>query len=127
MTYTYDSYDRLAGISYSDGTPAVTYTRDLNGNVTNMSDGAPNYRTYDVLDRPTKIGRTDPGLGALEINYTYDAAGNVLTRSAVGGTSVSYSFDDDGRLTSTTGLGTTAFTYDAAGNRLTATLPSGTG
>ena len=127
ITYSYDAYDRLSGITYSDGTSPVVYTRDLNGNVTNMTDGAQNYRTYDVLNRPTKIGRTDPTIGALEINYTYDNAGNVLTRSPVGGTTVSYAYDDDGRLSSATGFATASFAFDAAGNMLTKTLPAATG
>jgi RHS repeat-associated protein len=123
-TFTYDNIDRLAGITYSDATQAVTFVYDANGNRTSMNDGVSNNYTYDALNRPTQIGRSPN----LTIDYTYDAAGNVLTRYPFAGWNVTYTYDDDGRLaTMTANSKTTTYSYDAAGNVTTTTLPAANG
>ena len=65
--------------------------------------------------------------------YTYDAAGNVASTvsSNPNGVSVSYTYDDVGRLIRRwitglpSGSNTTTYTYDTASNLATATYPNG--
>jgi RHS repeat-associated protein len=123
-TRTYDNYNRPSGVTYSDGTPAVTFTYDGVGNRTQMTDGVTTTSTYDTLNRLTRIVRS----GLSQIDYTYDPAGNVLTRTPSGGTAVTYTYDDDGRMATEVAAGlTTTYAYDAAGNATSTTLPSGNG
>lgn len=60
------------------------------------------------------------GTGAATRNYTYDAAGNTLTRPGPTGSTQTLSYDDEGRL-STIATGATIdslMVYDPAGNRV---------
>jgi RHS repeat-associated protein len=121
-TYTYDANDRLSSIDYSDSTPDVSFTYDLAGRKTAMSDGAGTQSyAYDNSDRLTGVTR-----GATGFSYSYDSAGRLASRTYPDGTTTSYGYDDDSRLsTVTAGMNTTGYTYDAAG-RLTATAyPNG--
>jgi len=144
-TYTYDSDNRLTGITYS-ATPtgmsqphAVTYSYDADGNRTQMTDatGTTTY-TYDALERLDKV--TD---GASQVvTYGFDADNNTTCLSypnsgtttclnASSGTGIiSYAYDGANELTSMTdwlGTGnTTTFAYDADGNLANTTFPSGT-
>ncbi len=64
------------------------------------------------------------------MNYTYDAAGNVesIASSNTNGASMSYTYDDVGRLSTVVDNrlgGTTTYTYDAASNLATAAYPNG--
>jgi len=52
--------------------------------------------------------------GGAAIDYTYDPAGNRLTKAA-GGATTTYAYDDASQLT---GVGGATYTYDASGNRL---------
>ncbi len=112
-TMTFDRLNRLTNKSYSDGTPAVSWTFDGQGRVATMVDGA-GTTTYefDPADRVNLITR-----GADTWTYTYDAAGNVVSRTVPGGANSTAAFDDAGQLT---GLADTAgsntFGYDQVGN-----------
>ena len=93
----YDALNRLSSITYAlPSTPAVGFTYDANGNRTSMTDGAgtESYQ-FDALDRLIGVTR-----GADSFAYTYDAAGNVLTRQYPGGPTTTYTYDDDGRMAS---------------------------
>jgi len=87
-----------------------------------MSDGAGTETyTYDELDRLRTVSR-----GTDQFAYTFDAAGNLLSRTYPDGTVTSYTYDDDGRMASATSGGAiTTYTYDPAGNVLTTTTPDG--
>jgi len=90
-TYSYDALSRLLNVVYSDGTPTTTHTYDASGFtglLTSVSTG-----TVDGLQN--------------SISYSYTAAGQVSseTRSfseIAGAFTSSYSYDFDGRLTSST-------------------------
>jgi RHS repeat-associated protein len=83
--------------------------------------------TYDAAGRRT----AEMLPGGLTRHTTYDAAGRVIQVTTANGTAdeanISYSYDDDGRmLSSTDAMGqTTNFTYDTLGRQLTVTTPLG--
>ncbi|WP_238995483.1 RHS repeat-associated core domain-containing protein [Streptomyces cyaneogriseus] len=57
--------------------------------------------------------------------YTYDAAGQMLTRKYSDGNTISYTYDNDGRTSTMTADGkTTTYTWDAAGNLTKSALPN---
>jgi RHS repeat-associated protein len=123
-TNSYDQLNRQVSVSYSDGTPAVTYGYDADNNRVAMTDGAGTVSsTYDTQNRLTDVIR-----GADTFSYSYDADGNVTQRTYPDSTTIGYSYDNDNRMsTVTTALGDTTYGYDADGNLLTTTLPASTG
>lgn len=124
-TNGYDASGRLVGTTYSDGTPAKSFTHDPAGRMTIAVDGTGS-RTigYDDDGRMTSV--THPAGGAFA--YTYDPAGRLLQRAYPDTTRIGYTYDDDGRTTAqTTGGKTTTFGYDLAGNLTSTTYPTGTG
>jgi YD repeat-containing protein len=73
-------------VSVTTGTGAsartVTYGYDLNGNLTSTRDGLGD-GTQDVYDNANRLLQTaNFGTAAGAVNYTYDAVGRVLTRTA---------------------------------------------
>jgi RHS repeat-associated protein len=115
-TYTYDAANELTHVSYSDGqTPAVSYSYDVNGRRTGMTDGTgTSTYSYDSLGRLT--GSTDGAGHAL--GYGYDLAGRLTTITYPGASqTVTRSYDAAGRMVSVSDwLGhTTRFSYDKAG------------
>jgi RHS repeat-associated protein len=124
-TYGYDAANRLASISYGDGTtPNVGFGYDEVGNRTSMSDGAGTISySYDNDDRMTGSIR-----GSDSFSYAYDAADNITSRTYPDGTAVSYGYDSDNRLASvTSGGATTSYAYDPASNVTQTTLPASNG
>jgi RHS repeat-associated protein len=93
LTYSYDAVGRLAGVSFSDATPSVTYTYNNNGQVLTRVDvnGTTTYG-YDQMGRLTSRVNTAGG-GA--ISYGYDKASNLVSTTDSRGTT-SYTFDDSG-------------------------------
>lgn len=108
----YDELNRPVSRTYSDGTPAVTYGYDADGNRTQMTDAlGTETRTYDDLGRITKVSRGSVDLHA----YGYDKASNILTRTTRG-IATTLTYDDDGRLSRATGGGASLqYGYDADG------------
>ena len=97
-TYSYDALDRLTSISYTDGTPTVSYTYDDAGNLATRTDAS---------------GTT---------TYGYNSRGLLTSKTATAGIdqSVSYSYDLDGNLASVTDAhGTVTYTYDDPRDLLT--------
>lgn len=123
-TYTYDVLNRATGVSYSDGTPSVSYAYDEVGNRTAMTDGAGEVDyTYDSVNRLTGVQR-----GTQAFAYTYDPASRILTRTFPDGSSATASWDHDGHMASvSTSAGTTTFAYDAAGQLESTAYPAGNG
>lgn len=103
ISYSYDPMDRTTSVSYSDGTPSVTYTYDKNGHVTQRLDGS---------------GTT---------TYTYDDLGHLLTvKNTANNNLISYTYDLAGALASITdGLGTTSYSYDNAHELTQMSYPQG--
>ncbi|WP_308200060.1 RHS repeat-associated core domain-containing protein [Actinotalea sp. C106] len=110
IQYQYDPTGRVTTISYSDGTPDLTYT-------------------YSPAGRLEAASRADDGIAAADIELAYDDAGRVtgVTRTGPTPASATYGYTSAGRLAAidySTGQGAT-YTYDEAG-RLNTTTPTGT-
>jgi len=111
--YEYD--ERGALLLEARGEDATEYEVDRFGQVTVMKEGAQSAAGQPAMN--------------LETAYTYDANGNVTTKSSRGVTSV-YSYDSRNLMTSvdqTAGAETQGFSfaYDGAGNVIAATYPKG--
>jgi RHS repeat-associated protein len=111
LTMMYDGVNRLKkvgnfatiGYTVDDMISKITYG---NGEVTTY--------TYDSRDRPTQILDKFGSTKELDLNYTYDGTGNVLTENTQ-----SYGYDYLSRLTSSSGpWGSITYSYDQTGNRL---------
>ena len=119
---TYDVLGRLLSISYSDGTPGVSYAYTADGQRASMSDGTGTTQYgYNSRDELTSVA----GAGGA-YSYAYDKAGEVVSRDYPDGTSISYGYDADGRMTSL-GVGgtTTTYSYDADSELTSTSLPNG--
>jgi len=143
-TYTYDAAGDVTGMSYSgNSAPAVSFTRDLFGRPTTVTDGTGS-RTitynndmtlasetiphilnhsmaydYDNLGRRTAMSLQNGGTALNTANYTYDGMSR-LASVGNGTNTASYTRISGSSLLSTTTVGnlTTTRTYDNL-NRLT--------
>ncbi len=133
LTFTYDTLSSLiaaqtAGIVQS--ATSISYTYDLNNNLTSMTDpaGIISKYVYDTLNRLTDI--KDPANQVIA-HYDYDALSRRTGKScAVSGSpfAANYAYDLVSQLLSITNLPTTianTYTYDNVGNRLSLTDNNG--
>ena len=126
--YTYDEVgDLVAQTTTGAYDLALEYTYDLSGRMTGES-RTENGTTldssfaYDPLGQLTGFTRSD---GITE-GYTYDAAGNMLTKTQ-SGVKTEYTYNAANQLTqSVTGGNTTAYTYDPNGNLTAKQTATGT-
>ena len=140
-TYAYDdNFGRLLSISYSDGTPKVTYTYGASGasgfaagRLTGVSSGSttdPAYAadayTYDNVGHVTQIVKT---IGAKNYTISYHYANGQLDYTTYpSGRIVYQDHDSIGRLSQIRTGGATIFSigsYNAAGEILTTTYGNG--
>jgi RHS repeat-associated protein len=119
----YDGRNRLTGVQHvmPDGTVffSQSYTLDASGNRVRVAEnlGRSVAYVYDALSRLTEERITDPAAGNQTIRYTYDPAGNRLTRTDANGTDA-YSYDANDRLLT---AGPASYTWDRNGNALSRT------
>jgi len=106
-------------------TSSFTYTYYPNGNVATETTNTGKVTTYlyDDLGRIVSEAVTGTSNNGT-ITYTYDNRGNRLTQTRDGIT-VSYTYDLNNRLTTSTANGVTGYTYDANGNTLSVMGTSG--
>jgi RHS repeat-associated protein len=141
-TYAYDLADRLSGIGYPAGGPAVSYTRDAQGRIVAVAiNGTPlvsdvDYRPFgpveriqfangDVVTRDYDQNYWTTGVSspALAQGLRPDDVGNITGFGAAPGAPVlseQYTYDDLYRLAGVLAPGGTvreSFAYDATGNR----------
>lgn len=122
-TTMYDADNRPLKITYSDGTPAVTYGYDAAGNLTSVADGTGTRAlSYDPDGNLT--GVKGPGTGSF--SYAYDGDNNVTSRTYPDGTTASYTYDAGNHMASmTNGSATTTYSYDPAGDLVSTAMPNG--
>ena len=119
-SYVYDNANRILRLS-NLGPGAVTlssstYKYDAASNRTRVvgADGSVTSWTYDNTDQLTADKRA--GTSAYDWAYTYDGAGNRLTR-LIGTALSTWTYDAANQLTAIVGPGTPAsYTYDGSGN-----------
>ena len=122
-TYTYDWTARTTGIRHtkSDGTLLAGYEYSYSnaGIPTGVVEGSGDRVTwsYDSAYRLTREQRS--GTNAYDLTYTWDGAGNRLTKLA-SGTTTTYTYNAGDALTLENAAGTlTTYAYDSAGNTST--------
>lgn len=113
-TYSYDALHRLTGKTYSDATPAVTFTFDV-ASVDGLSiqnpvgrlvkAATPTTRTvnsFDPMRRALTEWQCTPlncGTGWFQLNYTYDLVGDMTSYTNGEGVSFTQTFNAAARLT----------------------------
>ena len=117
--YTYDSLNRLETVK--DGLGTITYTYDLNGNLTSVSEKEAGLfggtkiikRTFNSLNYMTSY--TD--YQGREVKYAYDELGNMTALTYPGGEIVRYKYNADGSVAemSSSSGGTFTYGYDSYG------------
>jgi YD repeat-containing protein len=122
-TFSYDLFDRLTGVFYSDASK-VTYVYDDDGNTTSRfttGQGTSTYG-YDALNRLI----SQQTASAKTVGYGYDDAGNMTSMTDSRG-SIAYAYDTADNLKTVTepGRKVTTFLYDANNSRTSTTYPNG--
>jgi RHS repeat-associated protein len=108
---TYDAVNRLK----TEGSLATLhYTVDDRINTITFGNGEVTTYTYNSRDWPTQILDKYQGTKEMDLNYTYDGTGNVLTLNTE-----TYRYDWLSRLNYSSGpWGTITYAYDQVGNRV---------
>ncbi len=110
-TYNYDSLSQLTNISYSDNTPAVSFTFDRLGRQVTITDGT-GTRQF-AYNNALQLAAETNTMGVLQ--YAFDSFGRPCGFTAGDNYSVSYGYNPIGRFasvgSSVYGLGTNVFSY----------------
>src|ERR1044072_8569103 len=104
-SFAYDLLNLVTSRSYSDGTPAVTYTYDAagvsnsKGRLTSVSSSvsADNITAYDVLGRVTAGNQITDGQ-TYSMSYSYNLAGAPISFTYPSGRVISTEYDPAGRM-----------------------------
>jgi RHS repeat-associated protein len=127
--YTANTDHQLTNITPPTGSSLAPVVVDYDGfgRLHSVRDGR-GLRTIYAYDRADRIKTIQYSDGTPDVAFTYDGAGNVLTRTDASGTTT-YTYDAQNRVTSRTsssGGGTLGYGYDKAGNLTSKTDPRGT-
>jgi RHS repeat-associated protein len=109
----------------TDNVGTTAYQQDLDGNITNVSQGAQTIQQqFDSRNRLTNY--TDAN--GYIIQYRWDANGNLTNLIYPGGLSVKYYYDSNNRLTNLSDWSgrQTSYAYDLAGHLTSITRPNNT-
>jgi RHS repeat-associated protein len=139
-TYSFDAVNRPTSRTYSDSTPAVSFSYDQNGFIglrTTMTDqiGSVTY-TFDNMNRRTAEQRAISGVtGTFTTSYAYNKNGDITSLTYPSGRTVNYAYNtasgvSNSRLSQITDQTTNAtvassLSYNPAGQAVTRTLGSG--
>ncbi|WP_353947239.1 DUF6531 domain-containing protein [Streptomyces sp. HUAS MG91] len=116
-SYDHDPRGLLTKTDYSDSTPDATYGYDAAGQLTARANATISEDFgYDSVGNLTKTRG---------FAYTYDAAGQMLSRKYSDGNTITYTYDNDGRTDTMAADGkTTSYTWDPTGHLTRSTLPN---
>jgi RHS repeat-associated protein len=121
FTYAYDNNSRLAQMSAPLGNFTFAYDAANRRTTKAYPNGTSSTYSYNAPNRLLWIQTTKGATAIDAVAYTYDPAGNRLTK-ATPQESWTFVYDDIYRLTQATPTGgvhqTETYTYDAVGNRL---------
>jgi YD repeat-containing protein len=118
-SYTQDAQGayQVTGITTGTGSAAQALTLSYGTNSTTVTDGLGNVTTYQTNVQGQLTSVIAPAINGSSptTSYTYDANGNLLTRTDPNGAVTSYAYDANGNLLSVEdGAGNTvSYTYDA--------------
>jgi RHS repeat-associated protein len=140
-TFSYDGLNRIGSVTFSDGTPAVTYTYDQartgffnKGALTRVETAAgdPNLRPdtpatateldYDNMGR-VRQHRQSIGAQTYNLEYGYNLAGQLISEKYPSGKIINFGYDASGRLSSISDASRTyanGFQYQTNGGMLSA-------
>jgi RHS repeat-associated protein len=135
--YSYDAALRLSSVSQTlstapGGNITTTYSYDLSGNLTGVTDPNGNITTYVYDDFGRMLSQTSPVTGTT--SYTYDPSGNLITTTDANGVTTTRTYDALNRVLSATASGAsteaTSWNYDgtapfARGRLASMTDPTG--
>jgi RHS repeat-associated protein len=124
VSYSYDANSHLTGITRSSLSFGLTY--DAAGRRTKLTlpSGAYADYVYDPASRLTNLIHKASGGSVIDsFAYTYDGAGNRLTRQTPS-ESISYQYDNLYRLLRADYSVTELYSYDPVGNRLSSHISS---
>ena len=116
---TYGKVGRLSKVTVDGKTTQYEYYSNGNRKSVKYPDGTTETYTYDKVNRVTRLNNAKgDGTVISSYSYTYDAAGNQLTKKDSKGTTT-YIYDKDNRLCTVSEPEgkKTSYTYNAAGNR----------
>ena len=128
-TYSYDDAGHLTGIDYPAPEADVAITYNAAGQQLSMTDGQGTTSwAYDDLGRMTSVTHPDGG----KVAYTYDPFGRRHTvtthieASDLTGKTMTYAYDEDGRLSTVTDWQShaTQYSYDELGRVQSIELPN---
>ncbi|WP_184796946.1 RHS repeat-associated core domain-containing protein [Kribbella italica] len=127
--YTANAQNQVTNITPPSGSSLapVVIAYDGFGRLQAVRDGR-GLRTTYAYDRADRIKTIQYSDTTPDVAFTYDGAGNVLTRTDASGTTT-FTYDAQNRVTSrtsTSGGGTLGYGYDKAGNLTSKTDPRGT-
>ncbi len=107
-TMTYDGLNRIKTKTYSDGTPAVTYTYDQTGDAKGtlysvVSGADSTVYTHDAVGRAVTSTQTTANTAYQLFKYVYSLSDQLQQLTYPSGRSVSYGFDSADRVTTVAG------------------------
>jgi RHS repeat-associated protein len=134
-TLSYDGINRPSGVTYSDGTPSVTYQYDTGGSaafaldrLTKIIEGSNSQTfTYDNLGRVTNVSHVIDGT-TYPVQYAYNLSSQLSSTTYPTGRVVSADVDAIGRLSSLHDGSATYLSnlsYNAAGEPLGLSMGNG--
>jgi RHS repeat-associated protein len=123
-TNTYNDDGELTGVTYTDGTPAISYSYDDLGRIDIMSDGT-GTSSWDY-DSAGRVEQHTDGSGAT-VGYSYDLAGNRTAITYPNTKTVSYTYNAANQLSAITDWNqhTTTLARNADGAVHAETYPNG--
>jgi RHS repeat-associated protein len=110
INYSYDALNRPTARTYSDNTPAITYTYDAagvansKGHLTSLSSSvsATNYTAFDALGHATSSQQITDAQ-TYTFGYTYNLSGGLTSEVYPSGRTISTAYDSAGRISTVNG------------------------